>query len=273
VGPTFFVTADRCSLLYNPLKAMDFKTVISRFVYRIEPKPGGGFIATCKDPSAPAIEGATREEVQKKIQETISASLGTEFPALKSALATNDLKLHYHVEAKPGGGFMIHHGDTQSASSTHEPIEGSTREHLENLIESKLLSTLMDRLPPELHQQITDKLNSGGLDIEVNRTISVSTKRGDVVNPLLDIDPDKHSGSTSGSTDPVPLGNSGADAHQNAILSASSDDIQLAATSNASESSQSPVIRYEKASGGKFFPTLLALAILGLLVYLYLHRQ
>jgi len=252
---------------------MDFKTVISRFVYRIEPKPGGGFIATCKDPSAPAIEGETREEVQKKIQETVSASLGTQFPALKSALATNDLKLHYHVEAKPGGGFMIQHGDTESASSTNEPIEGSTREHLENLIESKLLSTLMDRLPPELHQQITDKLNSGGLDIEVNRTISVSAKRGGVVNPLLDIDPDKLSGSTSGGTGPVSLGNSGANAHQNAILSASSDDIQLAATSNASESSQSPVIRYEKASGGKFFPTLLALAILGLLVYLYLHRQ
>src|SRR5947207_8893166 len=189
----FFMTADRCSVLYNPLKAMDFKTVLSRFVYRIEPKPGGGFIATCKDPSAPAIEGATREEVQKKIQETISTSLATQFPDLKSALATNDLNLHYHVEAKPGGGFIIHHGDAQSAGSTHEPIEGSTREHLENLIESKLLSTLMDRLPPELHQQITDKLNAGGLDFEVNRKISVRSSSGGVVNPLFAIDKYKNS--------------------------------------------------------------------------------
>src|SRR5215470_12855933 len=127
---------------------MDFKRALSQFIYRIEPKPGGGFIATCKDPSAPAIEGSTREEVQQKIQESIAANLGAQFPALQSALANNDVKLHYHIEAKPGGGFTIHHGDANSVGPEHAAIEGSTREHVESLIESKLFSTLMDRLPP-----------------------------------------------------------------------------------------------------------------------------
>ena len=268
----FFMTADRCSLLYNPLKAMDFKTVLSRFVYRIEPKPGGGFIATCKDPSGPAIEGATREEVQKRIQETISASLGTQFPALKSALATNDLKLHYHVEAKPGGGFIIHHGDAQSASSNHEPIEGSTSEHLENLIESKLLSTLMDRLPPELHQQITDKLNAGGLDIDVNRKITVTTKAGDALTSVFDTDREKSSSLVSETTlTSLPkMANAGSQPAE--ILSASSPDLELAAKSG-SDSTQSPITRYEKSSSGGVFRFLLALAIVALLMYLYLHRH
>ena len=151
---------------------MEFKSILSRFIYRIEPKPGGGFIATCKDPSAPAIEGATRQEVQRKIQESIAANLGTQFPALQSALAGNDVKLHYHIEAKPGGGFIIHHGDPNSLDHQHAAIEGSTREHLENQIESKIFSAIMGRLPPELHQQVADKLNSGGLDIDVRARVS-----------------------------------------------------------------------------------------------------
>jgi len=70
---------------------MELKTILSKFIYRIEPKPGAGFIATCKDSTAPAIEGATRQEVQRKIQESIAANLGTQFPALQSALAAHDV--------------------------------------------------------------------------------------------------------------------------------------------------------------------------------------
>src|SRR5438876_5298473 len=104
---------------------MEFENVLSKFIYRIEPKTGGGFIATCKDPTAPAIEGATRQEAQRKVQESIAANLGARFPALQSALAGNDVKLHYHIEAKPGGGFVIHHGDPNSFGPEHPLIEGS----------------------------------------------------------------------------------------------------------------------------------------------------
>jgi len=225
---------------------MEFKDILGKFIYRIEPKPGGGFIATCKDSTAPAIEGASRQEVQRKIQQSIAANLGTQFPALQSALAGNDVKLHYHIEAKPGGGFIIHHGDPNSLDPEHAPIEGSTREHVENLIETKLFAAIMDRLPPELHQQVADKLNSGGLDIDVNRTISVSS-RGSPFTPVIG----KNSPSALGTTD------------------------------LASSDTNSPIIRYdgnspvqyEKSSSGAVFRFVLAVAIVAAMIYVFLHRR
>jgi hypothetical protein len=82
---------------------MDFKRLITHFTYRIEPKPEGGFIARCKDPNLPPIVGATREEVDQKIQANISADLAAQFPGLKLPLdnANKEVKLSYHVEAKP----------------------------------------------------------------------------------------------------------------------------------------------------------------------------
>ena len=236
---------------------MEFGNILSKFIYRIESKPGGGFIATSKDSTAPAIEGATRQEVQRKIKESIAANLSTQFPALQSALAGNDVKLHYHIEAKPGGGFVIHHGDPNSLDPEHAPIEGSTREHLENLIESKILAAIMDRLPPELHQQVADKLNSGGLDIDVNRTISVSS-RGKPFAPVI--------------------GN-----HSTAFDNASAFGIAGVSSSNADlgTMNQSPITRYdgsspvqyEKSSGGAVIRFLLAVAIVTVMIYLFLPRH
>jgi hypothetical protein len=234
---------------------MELKSILSKFIYRIEPKPGGGFIATCKDPTVPAIEGATRQEVQRKIQESIAANLGTQFPALQSAMAGNEVKLHYHIEAKPGGGFIIHHGDSNSLDPEHAPIEGSTREHLENQIESKIFAAIMDRLPTEVHQQVADKLNFGGLDIDVNRTISVSS-RGSPFTPVIGKNfagaLDQNSSSALGTTDPA-----------------------------WSDTKNSPIIRYdgnssvqyEKSSGGALIRFLLALAIVAAMIYVFLHRH
>jgi hypothetical protein len=231
---------------------MEFKDILGKFIYRIEPKPGGGFIATCKDSTAPAIEGASRQEVQRKIQQSIAANLGTQFPALQSALAGNDVKLHYHIEAKPGGGFIIHHGDPNSLDPEHAPIEGSTREHVENLIETKLFAAIMDRLPPELHQQVADKLNSGGLDIDVNRTISVSS-RGSPFTPVIGKD-------SAGADNASAFGTA---------------DLSPAATTNQSPMTydgNSPV-QYEKSSGGAVIRFLLAVAIVAAMIYVFLHRR
>jgi hypothetical protein len=52
----------------------------SKFLYRIEPKPEGGFIARCKDPNIPPIEGATRDEIDQKIQASIGADLDRPIP-------------------------------------------------------------------------------------------------------------------------------------------------------------------------------------------------
>ena len=53
---------------------MELKRLISHFTYRIEPKPGGGFMAHPSDPSVAPIEAPTREELQKKIQENIPSA-------------------------------------------------------------------------------------------------------------------------------------------------------------------------------------------------------
>ena len=50
---------------------MDIQTITRKYAYKIEAKPEGGFIARASDPSVPPIEGATREEVQRKIREAM----------------------------------------------------------------------------------------------------------------------------------------------------------------------------------------------------------
>lgn len=52
--------------------AMDSKTITTKFRYRIEPKTEGGFIARAEEGSAESIEGATREEVQQKIDDKLT---------------------------------------------------------------------------------------------------------------------------------------------------------------------------------------------------------
>jgi hypothetical protein len=90
---------------------MELKRLISHFTYRIEPKPGGGFIAHPADPSVAPLEAPAREELQKKIQENILAGLSAQFPGLKLPLENQDLQFAFHIERKPEGGFVIHSSD------------------------------------------------------------------------------------------------------------------------------------------------------------------
>ena len=90
---------------------MELKRIITKFTYRIEPKPEGGFIAHASDPSLPPLEAPTRLELQQKIQANISAALAAEFPGLKLPAENQELKFNFHIEAKPGGGFIIHSHD------------------------------------------------------------------------------------------------------------------------------------------------------------------
>ncbi|HEV2385681.1 MAG TPA: hypothetical protein VGS20_00355 [Candidatus Acidoferrales bacterium] len=62
---------------------MDPRRRVSRFTYRIETKPEGGYIARPVDSNAATLEAPTREELDKKIQDTILAGLSTQFPGLK----------------------------------------------------------------------------------------------------------------------------------------------------------------------------------------------
>lgn len=57
------------------MEPIQIKTT-TKLTYRIEAKPGGGFIARSDDPSAETFEGATRDEVQQKIDDKLLALIG-----------------------------------------------------------------------------------------------------------------------------------------------------------------------------------------------------
>ena len=97
---------------------MDLKRLASHFAYKIEQKPEGGFIARATDPSVPAIEAPTREEVIDKVRQNIMSTLSTEFPALKDAAAGRKINLSFHVERTPAGGFEIHSADPTSRANS-----------------------------------------------------------------------------------------------------------------------------------------------------------
>jgi hypothetical protein len=224
---------------------VEFKHVINKFLYRIETKPGGGFIAYSKDPSLPPIEGATHTEVDQKIQESIGADLGSQFPVLKPLFKGQQVKLSYHIEPKPGGGYMVRHGNSHPDDPAHEPLEGSTREHVESLIESKLLSAIMKRFPPEVQQQLTDKINSGGLDVTVNRKVGFTAKVGVVPGNTPSLEPNTSFSPSAGTAPEIlPPG----------------------------EVNQSP-ITYEKSNRGPILRFVLFLLFVFALVYVFLHRR
>ena len=55
---------------------MEIKTSTTKFRYRIEPKPGGGFIARAEEGPAETLEGVTQEELQRKIDDKVTALVG-----------------------------------------------------------------------------------------------------------------------------------------------------------------------------------------------------
>jgi hypothetical protein len=48
----------------------------TKFRYRIEPKPGGGFVARAEEGPAETLEGATQEELRQKIDDKFTAVVG-----------------------------------------------------------------------------------------------------------------------------------------------------------------------------------------------------
>ena len=152
---------------------MDLKRIITQFTYRIEPKPEGGFIAHASDPSLPPLEASTRAELQQKIQANMSAALAAEFPGLKLPLEEKQLKFDFHIEAKPGGGFIVHSNDPNAA-----PIEGATHEEIEHRFAEKVAGVVGKYFLPELSQALAGKLGSGEVKVFVDRKVSFTASAG-----------------------------------------------------------------------------------------------
>ncbi|SRR6266568_3496955 len=221
------------------LKHMDIKRIIQTFTYRIEPKPEGGFIAHATDPTLPPLEAPTRTELQEKIQARISAALSEQFPGLNLPANNKELKFNFHVEAKPGGGFIIHsHTDPNAA-----PVEGSTHEEIELPFAEKLLGVLGKHFP-ELSQALAAQ-GSGDVKVFVNRTLTVTTSKG------------SHTLTLGKTQDPQPPN------------SLQLQNTNIAGTVNASNDSP---ITPEANSSWPIFRFLLAALIIAAIVYFVLHR-
>jgi hypothetical protein len=152
---------------------MELKRLISQFTYRIEPKPGGGFIAHAADPGVAPLEAPTREELQKEIQENTLAGLRTQFPGLKLPLENQDFQFAFHIERKPEGGFVIHSSDPNA-----EPIEILNHHDMESRFAEKIMGFLGKHLTPELSQALDAHGNAGEIKVFVNRKTGVTVNAG-----------------------------------------------------------------------------------------------
>ena len=56
---------------------MEIKNTTTKFTYKIEERPGGGYVARPGEPGMEVIEGETREEVMKKLEDKMTSMLGT----------------------------------------------------------------------------------------------------------------------------------------------------------------------------------------------------
>lgn len=211
---------------------LGLKRLITHFTYRIEPKPEGGFMAHASDPTVPPLEAPTREELQQKIQANISAALAAEFPGLKLPLENKELKFAFHIEHKPGGGFIL-----QSTDGKELPITGATHAEIENHFVEKVVGLLGKHLTPELSQALAGQLGSGDVKVFVNRKVSFSTGSP---TPAL--------------SDP------------NSIQAADAQNTQFV---NSADSSP---IMPARSSSGTILRFVLTLAIVAALMYFFLHR-
>src|ERR1700739_3195461 len=138
---------------------MKLKRLVQQFTYRVEPKPEGGFIARCTDPTVPPLEAPTREELQQQIQARLRAVLQEKFPGLKlPALENKHVEWQVHIDRKAGGGFTVH-SDQQGASN----VEPATHEKIDHFAEELL--GFVDKHFPDLSQALAAQV--GGKNIEV----------------------------------------------------------------------------------------------------------
>ena len=236
---------------------MELKRLITHFTYRIEPKPEGGFIAHATDPTVPPLEAPTREELQRKIQANIAAGLTSEFPGLKLPLENQELKFAFHIERKPGGGFAIY-----SADPNAKPIEGATHEEIESHFAEKLIAFVGRHFVPELSQALAAQGNSGDIKVFVNRKTGFTLNAGSHTS-RLGIARDLSSASSIQLDDAKMI-----------------EDAKLgcAKTTNTNFDSvgdtigNSPITP-ETSSSWTIFRLLLALLIIGAMMYFFVHYR
>lgn len=222
---------------------MDLKSILANFTYRIEAKPEGGFMARAGDPSLPPLEAATRSELEDKIQGVIAAAMSKQFPMLNLPLAKKELKFSFHVEPKPGGGYIARSNDPDAP-----PIEGASHEEVSHQFAERLIGGFAGFVFPELSKALGKAVDSGDVKVFVTRNVTV-TKSGE----------DEAKQGSAGLF--LPSQNPGS--HQTSVSPQS--EISSIATDN------SP-IQPEASGSGKVLRFLIPLLIMGALLYFFSLR-
>jgi hypothetical protein len=232
---------------------MELKRLISHFTYRIEPKPGGGFIAHPDDPSVAPLEAPTRQELQKKIQENTLAGLSAQFPGLKLPLENQDVQFAFHIERKPEGGFVIHPSDPKA-----EPIEVLTHNDMQSYLAEKLIGFVGEHLTPELSKALAAKGSSGEIKVSMSQKTGITVNAGSRTLNL------GQAGNLVGATSISTT---------TKIVEAANAKPTYGISGRPGGAISNTPIEPEANSSGKFFLSLLLALVAAALVYFFLHHR
>jgi len=144
---------------------MEIKRLAEKYVYRIETKPEGGFIARASDPNVPPLEAATRDELQQKIQSTVLAGLGVDFPGLKLPAGWGEMKFSFHVEKQPDGSFDIHSSDPSAA-----PLNAASHDQVESHFAEKLIEFAGKHMLQEVPEALRAQMASGDIKVFIKKS-------------------------------------------------------------------------------------------------------
>jgi hypothetical protein len=141
-----------CKVAVQSQKLMEIKRTVSRVIYRIEPKPEGGFIARCDDPNVPPLEAASRFELEQQLREKITSEVESQIPGLKISL-----------EKK-----IVSFDNNSDGGSIPQPgVEGSAKQAVEQWLTDKAAALVEKELPPELVEQFKKQSLSGEVKVKV----------------------------------------------------------------------------------------------------------
>jgi hypothetical protein len=149
--PKFSVTPQ---VAVQSQKLMEIKRTISRIIYRIEPKPEGGFIARCDDPTVPPLEGASRFELEQQIKDKITSEVESQVPGLQISLEKKFISLD----------------NKSDGSSISQPgAEGGAKQAVEQWLTDKAAALVEKELPLELVEQLKNQKLSGDIKVKVTK--------------------------------------------------------------------------------------------------------
>ena len=232
---------------------MEIKRLAAKYVYRIEPKPEGGFIARASDPNVPPLEAATRDELQQKIQSTVLAGLGVDFPGLKLPAGSGEMKFSFHVEKQPDGSFDIHSSDPSAA-----PLNAASHDQVESHFAEKLIEFAGKHMLQGVPEALRAQMASGDIKVFIKKSsgFTVTTSRSGQTQELA-----------SSSTLP---GASSSLSVSGPITSNRSSTVTLGSSGTPIDSS--PITPGGEGSG-KFFRILLILLALAAVAFFFMKYR